>query len=475
MFILYYSLFLMSSVAMTLYAGLRLLGKWTRKYFSAKWHYYSFMLLYTFFIFPYFKLISLSSGKISDHLEIYSIVVPIHRMFQGPTEISKLRAEEIGSTSDKSTHVLHADWNVMNTIPYIFVTGTLIFLIVALVRNIKIHYRITSICEEANDAAFISELEAVKLKLGIKKNVAVFFSPFVSSPFLYGIIRPRIVVPAGIEFTPEEYRHILLHELTHYKRHDIWLKLFCLVVNALHWFNPFAYKARRDIDRYCELSCDEQLVRSMSLTERKRYCELLLSVLWNISDQEAQVYTAFSDKRNHLERRISMILNNRGAKRKSIRILSVVMTIVMLLGGSVVVYAGSIKEPANVPEQGGAGRGVVLLSEIIKDGEIELAVEKAASRAYLSAYEEIKPGEGKGFGGYALKKGDSLTPTFSFAGGKLKVYLVEYDDQTLEDGELLNSNSKYDLDESGNYYFVLVNEGSSSSTDVEIAVQLQVS
>ncbi|MBD2871885.1 M56 family metallopeptidase [Paenibacillus arenilitoris] len=473
MLILYYSILLMSVVTSTLHVGLWLLEKWTRTYFSAKWHYVSYILVYTFFIFPYFKAITFLSERFSIQSNVHSMVVPIQAAVQEATEVSKPRTEDISSVPNQSTYVLQADWHILNVIPYLFLTGTIIFLIVAFIRNFKIHHRMTSVCEQTYDLNLILDLEASKQKLGIKRNVAVYFAPYVSSPFLYGVIRPRIVLPAGIEFTTDEYRQIFLHELTHYKRYDIWIKLFLIIVNALHWFNPLAYKARRDIDRYCELSCDEQLVRSMNLTERKQYCELLLSVLWNVTDQKTQVYTAFSDKGTYLERRISMILNNKGAKRKSIQLLSGVVTLFIILGGSAAVYAGSINAKS-VTELNDSKPGVVLLSEIKKEGNIELAVEKAASREYLTAYKEIHPGESKGFGGYALKKGDSLTPTFSSAGGELKVYLLEYDDQALEDGELLNSNSKHNLVESGNYYFVLVNEGHTSSTNVELAVQLQV-
>ncbi|MWC27583.1 M56 family metallopeptidase [Paenibacillus sp. MMS18-CY102] len=474
MLILYYSLLLMSAVASMLHVGLWLLEKWTRTYFSAKWHYVSYILVYTFFIFPYFKVLTFINDRFSIQSESDSIMVPIQAAVQETTEVSNLHmVEDINQGINQSTYVLQTDWHILNVIPYLLLTGTIIFLIVAFIRNIRIHHRITSVCEPVSDLDIILGLEASKQKLGIKKNVAIYFAPFVSSPFLYGVIRPRIVLPAGIEFTSDEYRQIFLHELIHYKRHDIWLKLFLIAVNSLHWFNPLAYKARRDIDRYCELSCDEHLVRSMNLMERKRYCELLLSVLWNATDQKSQVYTAFSDKRIFLEGRINMILKNKGTKRKSIKILSGVVTLFLILGGSAAVYAGSITTKS-VPELNDAKPGVVLLSEIKKESNIELTVEKVSSREYQTAYTEIKPGASKGFGGYALKNGDSLTPKFSSAGGDLKVYLLEYEDQVLEDGKLLSSNNKYNLAESGNYYFVLVNEGQTSSTNVELSVQLQV-
>lgn len=82
----------------------------------------------------------------------------------------------------------------------------------------------------------------------------------------------------------------------------------------------------------------------MNSTERRRYCKLLLNVLWNVADQKVKLYSAFSDKRNDLERRIRMILKHDGSKKKkSVRMLAVTMTLSMALIGTGAVYAGSEK------------------------------------------------------------------------------------------------------------------------------------
>ena len=60
---------------------------------------------------------------------------------------------------------------------------------------------------------------------------------------------------------------------------------------------PISLYARRDIDRFFEQSCDESVVKSMNNQERRRYCELILNVLWNVTDQNTQLFSAFSDKR----------------------------------------------------------------------------------------------------------------------------------------------------------------------------------
>jgi len=112
-----------------------------------------------------------------------------------------------------------------------------------------------------------------------------------------------------------------------------------LLINAIHWFNPLAYIARRDIERFCELSCDESVVRSMNNEERSRYCQLILSVLWQIANHRSTLSSAFSDKHKQLERRIDLIMNFEALKNKKwVRIFAISMTLALLFTGSVIAY-----------------------------------------------------------------------------------------------------------------------------------------
>lgn len=138
----------------------------------------------------------------------------------------------------------------------------------------------------------------------------------------------------------EELQYIFTHELTHYKRGDTWLKNLMVFINALHRFNPLAHLARRDIDRFCELSCDESVAISMNNEERRQYCELILSVSWHVANQNIKLFSAFSDELKHLERRIDIITENKGLKNKKwVRILSVAITLSFALLGTGLAYA----------------------------------------------------------------------------------------------------------------------------------------
>lgn len=343
----YDALFLMSVVAGTLYLILKMFSKLTGKYFSAGWHYYSYLVLYSFFLVPYHKLVpSLDPGFAargggggteggSGAWSLPSLVpIPAREL---PPAVQSVHQE----IAARVAHIL----------PFVCMAGTIVFLGVALTQHYRLHRRIVQLDRLTGDEGLFLALSECKQELGIKKDIPVYLSPHITTPFLYGWRKPRIVLP-DMEFTPEQYRHVFLHELTHYKRRDPWAKALMLLINAIHWFNPLAYMARRDLDRFCESACDEDVVKSMDSRERRRYCGLILHVLWHAADRQAKLYSAFSDHRKYLERRIEMILENDGSKKKkSVRVLAVAVTLTMVFIGTAAAYAGNAAQPEGIADK----------------------------------------------------------------------------------------------------------------------------
>jgi len=318
LFHIYNQLLIMSVVAGGLYLILKLLSALTLKYFTAAWHYCSYLLLYTFFLIPYHKWLS--------WLDL-SFVQTVDKGFWFPSVAELNPSGAINSTANKIAilpeEIYTAFSRYLDFMPSLLMAGTLIFIAVTLIQNFNLNRRIFRMCRLADEMQALKLLSKCKQEIGIAKEVPVYLSSHITTPFLYGIFKPRIVLP-DIEFTTEELQHVYLHELTHWKRNDAWLKCLLLFINAIHWFNPLAYMARRDIDRFCELSCDESVVKSMNSQERRRYCELMLNVLWNVADQNVKSFSAFSDKRKQLERRVDMVLKNEGlVSKKWVRMFAI--------------------------------------------------------------------------------------------------------------------------------------------------------
>ena len=64
---------------------------------------------------------------------------------------------------------------------------------------------------------------------------------------LVGFFRPTILLPS--EHLPDsDARYILAHELTHFRRRDLWKKFLVNMIQCIHWFNPIVYLLNRDFD-----------------------------------------------------------------------------------------------------------------------------------------------------------------------------------------------------------------------------------
>lgn len=96
----------------------------------------------------------------------------------------------------------------------------------------------------------------------------------VPAPFTLGIVRPRIYLPAGLAGPMRAA--VLLHERTHLRRGDPLIKPLFYAVACLHWFNPLAWLAFRQLEREMEAACDEAAVRGCDAAARNAYCETIL-------------------------------------------------------------------------------------------------------------------------------------------------------------------------------------------------------
>ena len=96
------------------------------------------------------------------------------------------------------------------------------------------------------------------------------------TPFVFGILHPRIYLPAGI--TGSEKRYILKHEQIHINRYDHIVKMIAFFVLSLHWLNPFVWIAFFLMNEDMEVSCDESVIKQMGNGIKKEYSSSLLSL-----------------------------------------------------------------------------------------------------------------------------------------------------------------------------------------------------
>ena len=103
----------------------------------------------------------------------------------------------------------------------------------------------------------------------------VYYSDKVQSPAVYGVFRPKIVLPAAYENIDTKY--VLRHKRAHIRRKDNLWRLLGFLAVAVHWFNPLSWVFLKCFLADLELACDEAAISGYNEEERKEYARTLLS------------------------------------------------------------------------------------------------------------------------------------------------------------------------------------------------------
>lgn len=113
-----------------------------------------------------------------------------------------------------------------------------------------------------------------RLKTARRERDNIYRMEQMETPFVVGVIRPKIYMPAHLE--ENEERYVLLHEQIHLKRGDHIFKIAAFAALSLHWFNPLAWAAFFLSEKDMEMSCDEAVLGKMGADVKKEYSASLL-------------------------------------------------------------------------------------------------------------------------------------------------------------------------------------------------------
>ena len=115
-----------------------------------------------------------------------------------------------------------------------------------------------------------------RLTLGaFRERGNVYRSERITSPFLLGVVRPRICLPVGLE--EPELTYVLAHEQAHIARKDHWWKALGFWILCIHWFNPLLWIAYLLLCRDIEFACDACVAKSLSKEQLADYSQALLN------------------------------------------------------------------------------------------------------------------------------------------------------------------------------------------------------
>lgn len=113
----------------------------------------------------------------------------------------------------------------------------------------------------------------VRASIPLRENIYVCDE--VPSPFILGIVHPRIYLPSALD--EAQRGSVLSHERAHLARRDHWWKPLGFALLAVYWFNPLLWLAYTLLCRDIELACDERVLRGMDAGQVKDYSSALLA------------------------------------------------------------------------------------------------------------------------------------------------------------------------------------------------------
>ena len=113
-----------------------------------------------------------------------------------------------------------------------------------------------------------------RLATAVRVSGNVYQTDAAASPFVFGLIRPKIYLP--FRTRRQDLPYVLLHEQAHIRHGDVWFKLLGFLLLAVYWFNPCIWAAYLFFSQDLELACDERVIRRMHSAARADYAESLL-------------------------------------------------------------------------------------------------------------------------------------------------------------------------------------------------------
>ena len=341
-----------------------LLGKgFLKNKISRQWQYYIWLVVILRLLLPFGPEASLLGKTYRAVDQAITQASPLQR--QPYTSDDLISAVEMGQENE-NVNPSAEDLNAVRPLRDVGVLLTehvwLIWLVAALVlliRKVTIYQGFVRYLNAGltpvSDMEILDRLSVVAEWAGIKKPVELCVSPLISSPLLTGFFHPCIILP-GTDISEKDFQNIVLHELTHYKRRDMFYKWLVQVTVCLHWFNPLVYCMSREIARACEFSCDEAVLAKIGCGSAQDYGKTLLDAMAAVGKYRGNPgIVPLGENKQLLKERLGAIMNFRRTS-KTVRFLTGVLTLCVIAVAAVAgVYpaAAASDQPAGKPPVSG--------------------------------------------------------------------------------------------------------------------------
>ena len=223
---------------------------------------------------------------------------------------------------------------VLWTASRVWIAGMILLLLYAVVSQLLLYRQVADSVPCIWVPAVEGDAKVQGQKSGIRcKKTSIRQSSRVTSPFVMGLICPRIYIPFHME--EETMGYVIAHEQMHIRYLHHWMKWIGFLTLTAYWFHPFIWVAYILLCRDIELACDEAVVSRQSLAYKKAYAEALLSC----SEKQASLVSPLAFRETGIKQRIKNVLS---CKKPAFWVVAVC---VLLCVGMAACFLTNPKEP----------------------------------------------------------------------------------------------------------------------------------
>ena len=304
--------------------------------FSKRWQYYIWIVVALRFLLPFTPDTTIV-GSLFEKFDTAAITneIPTSPNVPVPADTDNSKAEPTQTNREITTAAMREPFNKYVCLFFIWSALALVLF----VRKVTVYQGFIQYIKagnkEVSDIKILNLLSDCEEKLNIKTRVELSCNPLIASPMLIGFFRPRIILPA-YELEDKELSYIFVHELTHYKQRDMFYKWLIQIVVCVHWFNPFVYLLEKEVNKSCELSCDEKVIAVLDDKGKREYGDTLISFLkLNNLYKSSLASVTLTEGAEQLKERLGAIMNFK-KKNKPVVILTSILTLFLVISAIVI-------------------------------------------------------------------------------------------------------------------------------------------
>jgi beta-lactamase regulating signal transducer with metallopeptidase domain len=215
---------------------------------------------------------------------------------------------EILNANSTSSMPVKRKFISINIFSITWLIGLIMIAVTFIIVHCKLLYKLKK-CRKLVNKELLGCIDECKNMMGVKKDVKVYVGKSLISPYIIGTFSPNIYFPeALVKINHEHFKHVIIHELAHYKRKDLICNIFSIVAIAIHWFNPFIWKLTNIIKSDTELACDNYVLNKLGEENSIAYGKSILEVTRLFIATENRISLAcYFNTHKQLKRRILMI------------------------------------------------------------------------------------------------------------------------------------------------------------------------